>query len=268
MDAFAASTTKVPYPTDPPLALFETMRWDHGELRRWERHLVRLTASAAALGTPFDAAAAASAVTSAVASAVASASTRVDLIDGARQLGPLRVRLELRADGTIAVDVRPHTDTAKGSASAARQAEAIVVWSAVPIRADEPARRHKTTDRALYDAATAWAADAGVADVLFVNEHGRVAEGAISNVFLRGPDGRWRTPPVADGALPGVLRAEMVELGQAVEAPLSPQDLLAGSVAIGNALRGLRPVRLAGARSWSPSTAPCAQITLEPGGAP
>ena len=264
MDAFAAR--RVPYPTDPPLALFETMRWDHGELCRWERHLARLTASAAALGTPLDAAAAASAVTSAVASAVASAGTRVDLVDGASQGGPLRVRLELRADGTLAVDVLPHTDTAPGSA--AGQAEQIVVWSAVPIRADDLARRHKTTDRALYDAATAWAADAGVADVLFVNEHGRVAEGAISNVFLRGPDGRWRTPPVADGALPGVLRAEMVALGQAVEAPLSPQDLLAGSVAIGNALRGLRPVRLAGATSWSPSTAPCAQITLEPGGAP
>lgn len=258
MDANAARTTEGRGLTAPkaPLALFETMRSELGELRRWERHLARLTASAAALGIPFDPAAAAPAV-----------AARIGVGESAPQ-GSLRVRLELRADGALAVDVRPHPDTAPATSAATARAEPIVVWSAVPIRADDPARRHKTTDRALYDVATAWAAGAGVADVLFVNQHGRVAEGAISNVFLLGPDGRWLTPPVSDGALPGVLRAELIEHGEAVEAPLSPPDLLAGRVAIGNALRGLRAVRLASAPAWSPSTARGAQASLAPGGAP
>ena len=267
MNTSAARTTEGHSLPDPkaPLALFETMRWELGKVRRWERHLARITASAAALGIPFDPAAAASAVASAIADRTDRA--RIAAGEGAPQ-GPLRVRLELRADGAMAVDVRPHPDTGPWTPQTPAHPAPIVVWSAVPILADDPARRHKTTDRALYDAATAWAAGAGVADVLFVNEHGRVAEGAISNVFLLGPDGRWRTPPVADGALPGVLRAELIEHGKAVEAPLSPQDLLAGSVAIGNALRGLRTVRLASAPAWSPSTARGAQISLEPGGEP
>jgi len=258
MDANAARTTEGHSLTAPkaPLALFETMRWEHGTVRRWERHLARITASAAALGIPFDPVAAAPAV-----------AARIAAGEGAPQ-GSLRVRLELRADGALAVDVRPHPDTTLGTPQATAHPAPIVVWSAVPICADDPARRHKTTDRALYDVATAWAAGAGVADVLFVNQHGRVAEGAISNVFLLGPDGRWLTPPVSDGGLPGVLRAELIEQGEAVEAPLSPQDLLAGNVAIGNALRGLRLVRLASEPAWSPSTAPGAQTSLEPGGAP
>jgi para-aminobenzoate synthetase/4-amino-4-deoxychorismate lyase len=269
MDAFAARTTTGRLLTgpQPPLALFETMRWELGELRRWEWHLARLTASAAALGIPLDPVAAAGAVASAVAVTDPADRARIARGDVAPH-GPLRVRLELRADGAIEVDARPHTDTAPATSGATAHAEPIVVWSAEPIRADDPARRHKTTDRALYDAATAWAAGAGVADVVFVNEHGRVAEGAISNVFLLGPDGRWRTPPVADGALPGVLRAELLELGQAIEASLLPHDLLAGTVAIGNALRGLRPVRIARAPSWSPRRAPRAQIGPEPGGEP
>jgi branched-subunit amino acid aminotransferase/4-amino-4-deoxychorismate lyase len=273
MDAFAASSTTGRRLTGPkpPLALFETMRWEHGELRRWERHLARLTASAAALGVPLDPVAAAEAIASAVASAVAVSDTadraRIAQGDDAPQ-GPLRVRLELRADGVIDVDARPHPDTAPATSAATAHAEPIVVWSSAPIRAADPARRHKTTDRALYDAATAWAAGAGVADVLFLNEHGRVAEGAISNVFLLGSDGRWRTPPMADGALPGVLRAELIERGQAVEAPLSPHDLLAGTLAIGNALRGLRTVRLAGTPVWSPDLVQEAPTAHEPGGSP
>jgi len=267
MHAFAARKVRYPTAPRPPLALFETMRWELGEVRRWDRHLARLTTSAAALGIPFDPAAAVSAVASAVAAAIGDDRTRVAQDDGSSG-GPLRVRLELRENGAMAVDVRPHADTVPGSPPAAGHDLPIVVGSTVPICADDPARRHKTTDRALYDAATAWAAAAGVADVLFVNEHGRVAEGAISNVFLLDPDGRWRTPPVADGALPGVLRGELIEQGKAVEAPLSPQDLSAGGLAIGNALRGLRPVRLASAPAWPPNTAPGARITLETGGEP
>jgi len=233
----------------PPLALFETMRWEAGELRRWPRHRARMAASAAALGLTFDPSAAAAAVADAVARARAGAGAA----DPPRVL---RVRLTLHEDGALSVDARPHADDeATGARTPPNDALPIVVWSEAPIVADDPARRHKTLDRVLYDEASAWASGAGVADVLFLNEHGRVAEGAISSVFVLAADGRWRTPPVADGALPGVLRAELIERGRALEAPLWPRDLLTGPVAIGNALRGLRRVRLATTSAWRPGPA-------------
>lgn len=270
MDACAPRATEGPIGTDPrtPPTLFETMRWENGELRRWQRHLARIAASAVAMGYPFDASAAVATVSSAIAAAAATGTDGVPSVRGAGALrNTLRVRLELRPNGAFHATARAHHDTDAGTALG-DVATAVVVWSTAPIRADDPARRHKTTDRALYDAATVWAAGAGVADVLFVNEHGRVVEGAISNVFVRGSDDRWRTPPVEDGALPGVLRAELIEQRRAVEAPLSPEDLLTGSLAIGSALRGLRPVRLTSGPTWSPHLARRTSAHSVPGGEP
>jgi para-aminobenzoate synthetase / 4-amino-4-deoxychorismate lyase len=232
----------------PPLALFETMRWEAGEMCRWPRHRARMAASAAALELPFDPSAAAAAVADGVARARAEAGDA----DPPRVL---RVRLTLREDGALSADARPHADdTSTDALTPPSEALPIVVWSGVPIVADDPARRHKTLDRGLYDEASLWASGVGVADVLFLNEHGRVAEGAISSVFVLGADGRWRTPPVADGALPGILRAELIERGRAVEAPLWPRDLLAGTVAIGNALRGMRRARVVTTSAWRPGS--------------
>ncbi len=81
------------------------------------------------------------------------------------------------------------------------------------------------------------AAEANVFDVIFLNERGEVAEGARSNIFVE-RDGVLLTPPLASGALPGVLRASLLADGKAQEAVLWPADLLNGFW-LGNALRGL-----------------------------
>ena len=78
--------------------------------------------------------------------------------------------------------------------------------------------------------------------MVFLNECGEVAEGARSNVFVE-RDGVLLTPPLASGALPGVLRAELLASGRAREAALRPDDLHDGFL-LGNALRGLIPVGL------------------------
>ena len=123
-------------------------------------------------------------------------------------------------------------------------------WAAETIRADDPLRRHKTSERAQYDAALRQiAATPGVFDVLFCNERGEVAEGARSNVFVE-RDGVLLTPPLASGALPGVLRADLLASGRAREAVLHPDDL-DGGFWLGNALRGL--VRVAGVDPALPS---------------
>lgn len=80
------------------------------------------------------------------------------------------------------------------------------------------------------------AAEAGADDALLLNHAGRVAEASASNVFVR-LAGRWITPPVSEGALPGVRRAVLLEAGRVQEAPVSIAELVrAEALCLGNAL--------------------------------
>jgi branched-chain amino acid aminotransferase len=67
------------------------------------------------------------------------------------------------------------------------------------------------------------AAKRGADDALLLNSLGRVAEATASNVFLV-LDGRLVTPPIDDGALPGVVRADVIARLSAVERSLTAED--------------------------------------------
>jgi 4-amino-4-deoxychorismate lyase len=84
---------------------------------------------------------------------------------------------------------------------------------------------------------------AGVDEAIFANRRGEICEGTISNLFFDMGSG-LRTPPLACGLLPGVLRAELLETGRAREAVLTLADLGSARLWCGNALRGLIPARL------------------------
>ena len=79
--------------------------------------------------------------------------------------------------------------------------------------------------------------------MLFLNLRGEVTEGAISNVFVE-KDGRFFTPPVACGLLPGVFRRHLLAtLSNVNERVLREEDLRgADAVYLANAVRGLRRV--------------------------
>ncbi|MGE5769609.1 MAG: aminotransferase class IV [Betaproteobacteria bacterium] len=204
---------------DPGLQLIETMRREGGSYPLLSGHLARLRRSAAWFGFPLD--------EEAVVRALAAQPAE----------GSWRIRLTLDKAGTVAVGAAP---------LAAEPAVArLASLSADRIDSRDPLRSHKTTSRQLYDAALrSLPAGSPVFDVLFVNERGEIAEGARTNVFVeRG--GILLTPPLASGALPGVLRAELLANGQATESVLFPEDL-ANGFCLGNALRGLVPATLAG----------------------
>ena len=76
-------------------------------------------------------------------------------------------------------------------------------------------------------------------EALALNESGRLTDGGRTTLLLR-KDGRWLTPPVEDGALPGIARGLLLEAGLAEEARLQPEDLpgAEGAVLV-NALRGV-----------------------------
>ena len=202
---------------DPGLLLIETLRREDGRYPRLDGHLARLGRSAAWLGFACDAARIA------------------ELLAKQPATGTWRVRLTLAKDGNL--DIRSFTlgDEPAGSRYA--------VMATTSIASAYPLRRHKTTDRAIYDAALkVLAVDPQLFDVVFLNERGEVAEGARSNVFVE-RDGLLLTPPLASGALPGVLRADLLANGRAREAVLWPADLADGFW-LGNALRGLVRVEL------------------------
>lgn len=79
-------------------------------------------------------------------------------------------------------------------------------------------------------------------DNILLNTAGRVAEATAATLFVV-RDGRLLTPPVADGALPGVLRAAILER-EGQEAPLTPADLAVCEEAFLTSSLGLRPITL------------------------
>lgn len=202
---------------DPGVLLIETLRRENGVYPRLAGHLARLRRSAAWLGFVLD-------------------ETQVlELLGGQPTEGCWRVRLTLGKNGQLAVQSCSLPEESPGPRLACLAAEAID--STYPLRA------HKTTDRAIYDAALAEiGGDPAMFDVVFFNERGEVAEGARSTVFVE-RDGLLLTPPLSSGALPGVLRAELLTQGRAREAVLTRDDL-AGGFWLGNALRGLIRVKL------------------------
>lgn len=84
------------------------------------------------------------------------------------------------------------------------------------------------------------AAGRGADDAVLLNTQGRIAETSMANVFVV-KDGALLTPPVGDGALPGVMRAELLKLG-AVERMLSPEDLMASREMFLTTSLGIRSV--------------------------
>jgi 4-amino-4-deoxychorismate lyase len=152
--------------------------------------------------------------------------------------GPTRLRLELFADGRFDLKAQPFTPLAED-----------VIWIigiATTARLDstQPLLRHKTSLRAVYDAARAEYRRDEADEVLLLNQQGDICEGAITNIFVPGGDGRLLTPPLSSGCLAGVLRTSLICAGKARVMRLSPSDLEGRSFFVGNSLRGLIPARM------------------------
>jgi para-aminobenzoate synthetase/4-amino-4-deoxychorismate lyase len=198
--------------------LFETMYATRAHGARYlERHLARLQASSAYFGYPFDAMLARAEVEDACAG----------LEDGV----PHRLRLTLQANGGTAVQTAP---------LAPLQAPVRLLLSDQPMRSTDLFVRHKTSIRSRYDAAWRAAEQQGAFDTLFFNERGELTEGGRCNVFVR-IGGRWYTPPLSSGVLPGVMRAVLLAdpAWDAIEVPITREALVrAQEIVVCNALRG------------------------------
>lgn len=86
----------------------------------------------------------------------------------------------------------------------------------------------------------------GYDEAILLNTALNVADGAITNIFIV-KENQIYTPPIADGALPGVIRSILLEELNAefpvIEKSISADELLsANEVFLTNALMGIQPV--------------------------
>jgi para-aminobenzoate synthetase / 4-amino-4-deoxychorismate lyase len=203
--------------------IFETIHASRdGGCRHLPLHLARMQASAQYFGFALSIEHAANAVAAACASMSA---------------GPHRLRLALRNDGTLHATSTPLTAITQ---------PVRLLLSSDSTRDDDLFLRHKTSIRERYDAAWKAAEAQGAFDTLFFNQRDELTEGGRCNVFVR-IDGRWCTPPLASGVLPGVMRSVLLAdpAFDAVERVIT-RAMLAGAseIIVCNALRGAMPATL------------------------
>ncbi|WP_233880144.1 aminodeoxychorismate synthase component I [Paraburkholderia flagellata] len=215
---------------DPGIECFETMYATRaGGVRHLERHLTRLAASAAWLGFPCD---------------VEALRARIDdtCATFADDHAPHRVRLALGKSGAATLTSAPLTALAHDTVGVLLAPD----HGFSPVESADALLLRKTTRRAEFDRAWREAEALGGFDMLFFNERGELTEGGRSNIFVK-LDGKWFTPPLASGVLPGVMRGVLLDDAAfgAQERVLTRDDvLIAEALMLTNALRGAVPARL------------------------
>jgi para-aminobenzoate synthetase/4-amino-4-deoxychorismate lyase len=205
----------------PPFELLESMRAEPGQpVRRLELHVDRIRASAAYFGFVFD--------DREVRTAIEGAAARADR--------PVKLRLRLSRSGKIAMSSTPLD---RGVAEPVRLA-----LDDVPVDPADAFLFHKTTMRQRYEDAKTRHPDAD--DTLLVNADGQITETSVANVAVR-LDGRWWTPPIDAGLLPGTERAALLADGTLRERPIGVDEAkTADELAVINSVRGWRRAELIG----------------------
>lgn len=218
-DEYAECLLKADVLRPTSTVLIETFLWraNSGALRL-QAHYDRLKKAAKKLGYPFDGA------------------------DFHAALRPLkntatdqRVRLTLTAAGQFSVTSEDYIPLKT----------LTFALSKYPLTPEVQSFAHKISNRHFYDGERARVkAITGADEAVFVNSKGELCEGSFTSLFVE-KNGQLFTPPLSAGLLPGVLRAEFIESGKAIEETLTVQDLTAADkIYLGNSLRGLIPAAL------------------------
>ena len=213
--------------------VFEIIVVRKNAVRHLAAHLARLTRGAAVLGIPMPgniqeiahmigAAVTANALTDAV--------VRVILSRGP---GGLEIAPPAHPTPTLVITVSPLPPPAEPAR--------VIIATVTRRNEHSPLARIKPLNYLDNILARREAAAAGGDDALLLNTAGRVAESTAANVFVL-VDGYMLTPPVEDGALPGIIRAEAIKLARAEERSVTVEMIArASEVFLTNAL-GVQPV--------------------------
>ncbi len=212
--------------------LYETIRVKAGEMVRLDRHFARLHAGLDVLDMPL-----------AVGETALADAMRLVLAANALTEAALRLTVTrgIAARG-MAPDPTAKLSVVIAAAFYVAPTPARAVIATVTRRNEHsPISRVKTTSCLDSVLARIEAARRGADDAILLNTAGRVAEATAANLFAM-IDGALVTPPVADGALPGVMRGWISETLPVVERPLLPEDLERAEEIFLTSALGIRPV--------------------------
>ncbi|MCI5066704.1 aminodeoxychorismate synthase component I [bacterium] len=199
----------------PSFSLFETIRWSAEEgFFLLEEHLERLSGSASYFHFLF------------------SRQSAIELLHGefsASTHSTARVRLELAPNGEMKLTVAPVPEALQHTP---------LRLTKNPVSRNDLFLFHKTTHRAVYDAARE-ECEAGEEPILW-NREGEITETDRANIVIRRGD-KLLTPHQDSGLLNGTLRRKLLREGTITEARLTKKDLFSASeILLINALRGWR----------------------------
>ena len=227
--------------------LFETLLCLAGRPLDLEPHLARLTSGARSLGIPFaipldEMADAVAGLLNAEGLTQAPAALRITLTRGVGPRGLLPPK-----------DCRPNLLITAQETTAASPAPARATIAKVRRNEHSPSANLKTLNYLDNVLARKEAEDRGADEAIMFNTAGKLCCGSASNVFLVFRN-RLATPPISDGVLPGITRAQILALAPSMgvkidERSLGLDDLQsARAVFLTNSLIGLRSVASVEAR--------------------
>jgi len=213
--------------------LFETLLWTGREIRYFEDHMARLGHGASQLGLaiPYSIGDLENGL---LALAHASGLTRAALrLMVTRGVGPRGLKIpDTSLPNVLATIAAVQTD-----------------FPAVDVRlvhihraAGAPSARFKTLSYVDNIVALRLAQAMGGDDGLMHGPDGSVACATSANVLIQ-QGGQWHTPPLEDGALPGIVRGRLIRAGLVTESRIHVADLeMCQAACLTNALVGVRPI--------------------------
>ena len=200
------------------VGLFETMRADAGRIFRLDQHIDRLIASARTLGWTV-------------------LPQADELTDNVQQvLSPsmdldTRVRLTVTTGSLHApVDDRPALTIVATATPAEKYPDEYYLKGVTALLSDceqnpsDPTAGHKTTSYFARLASLRAAHGRSAFEALWFTPDGRLAEAALSSVFIV-RDEQLLTPPLDTPVLPGITRGAVIELAVALDIPVREADL-------------------------------------------
>ena len=199
---------------------FETILTISGKAVALDRHIGRIHRGAEVLG-----------FTPPPGDVLAVAATA--LLQSTQEISLGRMRITVSSSGTLLITHQAYVEWSE---------PARIVTYPHPFNAKSPLQKVKSTSYGEYLLAFKYAQDRNADDALLFNQADQIMESSTANIIaLIG--GKWVTPPLSAGPLPGITRELLIEWGLVSERELIFEELQrCESVALISSLRSIQPI--------------------------
>lgn len=200
--------------------LFETILTIGGRAVALDRHIARIHHGAGVLG-----------INAPTGDALAVAVTA--LLQSTSEISLGRMRITISGSGALLLTHQPYKEWSE---------PARIVTYPHPFNAKSPLQKVKSTSYGEYLLAFKYAQDRNADDSLLFNTEDSVMESSTANIIaLIG--GKWVTPPLSAGPLPGITRELLIEWGHLTERELIFEEIQrCESIALISSLRSVQPI--------------------------